>query len=168
MELKQLALKIASQYIGDFIPDNEHDDAAWLEALMKLGNPAHWIAGWAYCISAALSCFWQAAQQLNVSFPFIASPSTQQFYNDNPTLQTQMPSIGAIVIFEDGKTAQGHAEIIESIQPESGTPVILNTIGFNTSANGHASACARKVRVIAQLQNPDGFHIRGYIDCSLI
>ncbi len=163
--LVEEVIKKASQYIG--LTEEKTNDATWLRALMQ-NNPAHWTPPLPYCISAAAACWDYVLRLHDLEWPFQVTPGTQLTF-DNAQAKgfvSDSPARGDIVIYRDGQTAHGHAGIITSVM-EGGLGVIeFNTSPLHTGNQREGEGCYLKQRSFASLQNPNGFHIRGYIQMS--
>lgn len=73
-----------------------------------------------------------------------------------------VPKVGAVVLWRLGKTPNGHAGIVISVDLKNNT---MQTIEGNTNANGsrEGDCVAQKTRTISRDFKPDGLNVEGYI-----
>jgi hypothetical protein len=159
-------ITIAQSYVGqqEIEPNSSFKDPAFLKQMLALG----WKPGQAWC-SYFLKLVWLEAYTNNAKIKAQinlhccgGAMNTLENYKADPLFKISMkPVPGAAVIFEDGKTWNGHAGIVTRLLNEGA----IQTIEGNTNTNGSREGyeVAIKTRMLDMPYNATGLNIKAFI-----
>jgi hypothetical protein len=159
-------IAIAQSYVGqqEIQPNRSFKDAAFLKKMISVG----WQPGQSWC-AYFFKLVWLEAYADNAVIKAKINQhgcggamNTFENYKTDPLFKTSMiPLPGAGVIFEDGKTWNGHAGIVIKVL-DKGT---IQTIEGNTNTNGSREGyeVAVKTRALDMPYNPNGLNIKAFI-----
>lgn len=144
-----------------------------LTAMLATG----WQTGWPYCAAFAEAC-WREGYAGRPELPLIAkniTPSAMGTWENFSVLKrtTQKPFPGALMIWQNGTSWQGHVGIVVEAAPRREMHVI--TIEGNTAPNPSSvqsdregDGVYRKTRLIDFTQKSKGLNLKGFINPFII
>lgn len=157
---------IASKYIGkneDATKGNNNDfhDEQFEQLLEQVG----WSEGLSWCAFFVRLVVREAYPNKWEKFNKILSGSVlktmHNLRNNNFEMNSNVPSPGAIAIWQNGNTAFGHIGIVKSASKDNFVTIEGNT---DLSGSRDGGTVAEKVRKYKFQKQPSGLWVRGFID----
>lgn len=155
----------AKSYIGqeEIQPNKGFKDASFADKMKAVG----FYSGASWCGFFVMLVLFDVYKDSPIILNYIkkyASASTQtmwlNFRASKEVITGQIPKLGAVVIWEDGSSSNGHTGIVTWVSPDSKS---FKSVEGNTNSNHSSNGFEVYENThIVGVPNLAGFHIRGF------